>query len=358
MSVQTELDRLNAAKNSLKTVIESKGVAVPDSTKLDEYSALVEQISSGDNVQSDYAQNDPEQPDYIKNRPFYAQDVESTLVDQTFSDFTSYNDIPGTYASQSLGQLITLEIGKTYKVTWDGTEYVCIAQPISSSLPIAYIGDYGIIEGREGQTQSPSFPFFLADKAAMAPAFTTETETSHTVKIVGATTQYNKIDSNFLPEAKSGSNKIGAIEVIEFNSNFIPMVVLQAANEKLRTHGARCFWGTSESNKSEILNISISSNNDYAILTILNYFGKPGITIGKFPAGSLGISYTLVEDPQNEANSNIYCIDLGENGRIYRGNNGSAILPKYSSNNNNQFLQIVNGVPTWSSLPIYNGEVE
>lgn len=47
MSVQTELDRLNAAKNSLKTAIESKGVAVPDSTKLDGYSALVDQISSG-----------------------------------------------------------------------------------------------------------------------------------------------------------------------------------------------------------------------------------------------------------------------------------------------------------------------
>lgn len=47
MSVQTELDRLNAAKNSLKTAIEGKGVAVPDGTKLDAYSAFVEQISSG-----------------------------------------------------------------------------------------------------------------------------------------------------------------------------------------------------------------------------------------------------------------------------------------------------------------------
>lgn len=45
MSVQTELDRLNAAKNSLKTAIEGKGVAVPDGTKIDGYGALVEQIS-------------------------------------------------------------------------------------------------------------------------------------------------------------------------------------------------------------------------------------------------------------------------------------------------------------------------
>lgn len=47
MSIQTELNRLNAAKNNLKTAIEGKGVAVPDSTKLDGYSALVDQISSG-----------------------------------------------------------------------------------------------------------------------------------------------------------------------------------------------------------------------------------------------------------------------------------------------------------------------
>lgn len=47
MSVQSEINRLNAAKNSLKTAIEGKGVAVPDGTKLDGYSALVEQISGG-----------------------------------------------------------------------------------------------------------------------------------------------------------------------------------------------------------------------------------------------------------------------------------------------------------------------
>ena len=47
MSIQTELNRLNAAKNNLKTAIEGKGVAVPDGTKLDGYSTLVEQIGGG-----------------------------------------------------------------------------------------------------------------------------------------------------------------------------------------------------------------------------------------------------------------------------------------------------------------------
>ena len=47
MSIATEITRLQGAKSSLKTSIENKGVTVPSSTKLDGYSALVDQISTG-----------------------------------------------------------------------------------------------------------------------------------------------------------------------------------------------------------------------------------------------------------------------------------------------------------------------
>jgi hypothetical protein len=47
MSVANEITRLQGAKASLKTSIENKGVTVPSSTKLDGYSALVEQIQQG-----------------------------------------------------------------------------------------------------------------------------------------------------------------------------------------------------------------------------------------------------------------------------------------------------------------------
>lgn len=50
MSVQTEIDRLQAAKAELKSAIEEKGVTVPDAATLDGYGALVGQISqSGGN---------------------------------------------------------------------------------------------------------------------------------------------------------------------------------------------------------------------------------------------------------------------------------------------------------------------
>lgn len=37
---------------------------------------------------------------------------------------------------------------------------------------------------------------------------------------------------------------------------------------------------------------------------------------------------------------------------------GIPTLPKSNTSDNGKFLQVVDGVPTWQSLPIYNGEVE
>ena len=47
MSIATEIDRLEAAKASIKTAIEGKGVTVPATTKLDGYAALIDSISGG-----------------------------------------------------------------------------------------------------------------------------------------------------------------------------------------------------------------------------------------------------------------------------------------------------------------------
>ena len=47
MSIKTEITRLQNAKASIKTAIEGKGVTVPDGTKLDGMTALIDSISSG-----------------------------------------------------------------------------------------------------------------------------------------------------------------------------------------------------------------------------------------------------------------------------------------------------------------------
>ena len=47
MSIQTELTRITNAKAAIKTVIEGKGVTVPDGTLLDGMAALIESIEAG-----------------------------------------------------------------------------------------------------------------------------------------------------------------------------------------------------------------------------------------------------------------------------------------------------------------------
>lgn len=47
MSIQSELSRLQKAKEDLKAALEGKGVSVPEETTLDGYGALVSDISGG-----------------------------------------------------------------------------------------------------------------------------------------------------------------------------------------------------------------------------------------------------------------------------------------------------------------------
>ena len=44
MSVQTEITRLNTAKNNIATAITSKGVTVPSGTKMDGMAELINEI--------------------------------------------------------------------------------------------------------------------------------------------------------------------------------------------------------------------------------------------------------------------------------------------------------------------------
>lgn len=47
MSIETEITRLNNAKNAIKTSIKNKGIEVADNKKLEEYSSLIDSIQQG-----------------------------------------------------------------------------------------------------------------------------------------------------------------------------------------------------------------------------------------------------------------------------------------------------------------------
>lgn len=109
MSIQSEIKRLESAKNDIKTAIEGKGVPVPVGTRLDEYGALVGQISTGGG-------GEPEPPDDGKTRlyitipansmpdmppprsqvPLYFQQTVENGVTIDWGDGSATETLPGT----------------------------------------------------------------------------------------------------------------------------------------------------------------------------------------------------------------------------------------------------------------------
>lgn len=84
MSVKEQIDRIEAAKSSLKTAIEGKGVTVPSTTKIDGYGALVESIPAG--IDTSDGTLDP--GGMLKGMVGYSEGQKVTGVMQNFSHHT------------------------------------------------------------------------------------------------------------------------------------------------------------------------------------------------------------------------------------------------------------------------------
>ena len=81
----------------------------------------------GDSVQSDYNQNDPANPDYIKNRPFYSENGGAVAV---FPETTFQIEDELYMESDPTQTVEKLTAGETYTINWNGTvhEVVCREQ--------------------------------------------------------------------------------------------------------------------------------------------------------------------------------------------------------------------------------------
>lgn len=80
------------------------------------YNALLQRLKKH---RGNWEQNDPTADDYIKNRPFYTDETkkETVVKTKTFTATSSY-----WWGSPFAFMPV---VGETYKVTWDGEEYIC-----------------------------------------------------------------------------------------------------------------------------------------------------------------------------------------------------------------------------------------
>ena len=170
-------------------------------------------------VQPDWNQNDATKPDYVKNRPFYTEDlVETVLVEESTVSFSA---VHGTYMGQ-LESTFVPTVGETYKVSWDGTVYECTCVEFNGKTVIGNLS----IHSDVSDTGEP-FLIVVGDGNEIKIG-TADASASHTISISGYAESVVKIDQKYLPVASE--TEPGIIPITPL-SNYI---LQQVENEYFR----------------------------------------------------------------------------------------------------------------------------
>ena len=148
----------------------------------------------GEQVQTDWNQNNTTAKDYIKNRPFYTGDpVDTVLVEESTVKFAGQG---GLYMAP-FPSSFNAEFGQTYKISWDGIIYTCACESFNN-LPT--IGNLSIV----GAGTDTGEPFIISNSSGLQKngwiCGTTDTSDSHTISISGFVPEIVKIDEKYLPE--------------------------------------------------------------------------------------------------------------------------------------------------------------
>lgn len=162
-------------------------------------------------IQTDWNQNDSTATDFIKNRPFYEEEISSELViNQKFTGF----DQNGGSIRYTLTSSCELVLGETYRVTWDGVEYICVAQDIDGVPGVTdaiFTDDYNITSGtfvvayispELSETEYGKIWCIAFKEGSSGPAMD-NTTASHTAIIYHLNMQIKTIDPKFIPEIDS-----------------------------------------------------------------------------------------------------------------------------------------------------------
>ena len=170
----------------------------------DENGDIVVEISSGEmeQIQSDWNVSNRADLAYIKNKPFY-EDANGWATLRPCTELrpfvlnTSFNVF--VYEGQALFNGFT--VGDTYRITWDGISYECVAQDANALIPGAIAcgncAPFGYIGNNE-----PFIVIYTVASNGNWETFCSLTDTSagglHSVGIEKVGNEVHKLDSKFL----------------------------------------------------------------------------------------------------------------------------------------------------------------
>lgn len=149
----------------------------------------------GEQVQTDWNQNDTTAKDYIKNRPggYMSNPHEEYLLNATKYAFSN---ISGNVGVETLPEIIPISGNTEYMVEWDGIPYRLTAKNIEGSDGAAFIGNAALIR-MGADTKEPFCIITINDQVTQIGA---AVATEHTVAISTFVSSVIPIDSKFLPQ--------------------------------------------------------------------------------------------------------------------------------------------------------------
>ena len=152
-------------------------------------------------IPSDWNQNDSNAKDYIKNRPFYTDEVKDMVM----------NEATVSYEAPEQSATKALEVGKTYTVLFDGVKYKSVCKEYGGYKMIGNNIVYPFDDNLETDVDTGE-PFAIeaeGDNTSLYWHFYENDTSEHVASVYIAEESIVKIDEKYLPDT------IASIEYVD-----------------------------------------------------------------------------------------------------------------------------------------------
>ena len=182
----------------------------------------IDNIHIPEQVQPDWNQNDDTAADYVKNRPFYKETLESVPLYEMAVELSLHgDDIVPFYDTNEIHDKITS--ADKYLVRFDGVDYICTAVKLDNGYGL---GNLSLLNGAQfarpscvgsSEREDTGEPFCIIDDQYYAPStwFYAQTDGDHSYAVHKTEEIIHPISGEFIPDLGKLSEKIDNIHIPE-----------------------------------------------------------------------------------------------------------------------------------------------
>ena len=165
------------------------------------YNALKTKFATKDQIkQADWNQSDPKQLDYVKNRPFYTQVVEKSILSKRTINKEDYWMHIGQGNSSYTIMALESDIvsGNIYRIIFNDHICRCKAYTIQMFGEVTVLGNYSLFTGQAKHNTGE--PFLFSSASDSYDVYIEGYMQSCTIEIADVTPEIKKLDYKYLPD--------------------------------------------------------------------------------------------------------------------------------------------------------------